>query len=149
MVIRSTILGFFLSLGLAVPAFANECSPVGKWRTFDDKTGEAKSIVTISEQSGKLYGQVTEILIVADKNAVCAKCEGDLKDKPVLGLTILSGLEPDGNRWDGGTILEPSTGKTYKASISVIDCGDRLEVRGYRGSRAFGRTQTWVREGDS
>ena len=34
----------------------------GKWKTIDDETGEAKSIVEIYKQNGKVYGKVVEIL---------------------------------------------------------------------------------------
>jgi uncharacterized protein (DUF2147 family) len=66
------------------------------------------------------------------------------KGKPVIGMTILTGLKPDGdNVYAGGTILDPANGKTYNAKVTVIEGGKKLEMR---GSVLFiGRTQTWVR----
>jgi len=45
--------------------------------------------------------------------------------------------------WDGGKILDPENGKEYRASLTPIEGGKRLEVRGFLGP--FWRTQTWVR----
>ncbi len=67
----------------------------GKWKTIDDETGKAKSIVEISENNGKLYGKVIEIL-TDKKDAKCDKCPGADKGKPIKGLTIIKGLKKDG-----------------------------------------------------
>ena len=45
-----------------VSAFAGEDSPVGTWKTFDDKTGRPRSIVRITEQDGELSGKVLQVL---------------------------------------------------------------------------------------
>ena len=37
-------------------------SVTGRWKTFDDETGAAKSIVEIYEKNDKIYGKVVEIL---------------------------------------------------------------------------------------
>ena len=46
---------------------------------------------------------------------------------------------------DGGMILDPAKGSTYKVRLKPIEGGKKLEVRGYIGSPMFGRTQTWIR----
>lgn len=116
----------------------------GKWKTFDDSTGDAKSIVEIVERDGKMYGKVVEILNPSAKGIKCKNCSGNDKDKPVLGLEIIKGLSKDGDSYSNGKILDPSNGKLYKCTIS-LDGNDKLKVRGYVGISAFGRTQTWVR----
>ncbi|MCW4468933.1 DUF2147 domain-containing protein [Flavobacterium sp. MFBS3-15] len=116
----------------------------GKWKTIDDETGEAKSIVEIYEQNGKIYGKVVEILNPAKKNAKCTKCKGADKDKPILGLVIIKGLEKDGDEWTDGDILDPNKGKLYSCTIE-LDGKDKLNVRGYMGISLLGRTQTWHR----
>ncbi len=63
---------------------------IGKWKTIDDETGEAKSIVEIYEKSGKIYGKVVDILRDSHKKDVCAKCEGTEKNKPILGMVIIN-----------------------------------------------------------
>ncbi len=42
--------------------YAQNQTVIGKWKTIDDETGKAKSIVEIYEKSGKIYGKVIEIL---------------------------------------------------------------------------------------
>lgn len=121
-------------------------SPVGTWRTIDDATGQAKSIVQISEHDGALQGKVIEVLL-SDQgpHPVCKKCKGDLRDQPIEGMTILSGLTPNGDSWSGGHILDPSNGKTYKCKLALKDDGQKLEVRGFVGMSLLGRSQVWER----
>ena len=138
-------LKFILLAGLFISILsANAQSVTGKWKTFDDETKEAKSIVEITERDGKIYGKVIEILNPAKKNIKCTNCSGNDKDKPVLGLEILKGLSKDGKEYSDGKILDPSNGKLYKCTVS-LDGNDKLKVRGYVGISAFGRTQNWVR----
>ncbi|WP_165020810.1 DUF2147 domain-containing protein [Dysgonomonas sp. ZJ279] len=122
----------------------NAQSVLGKWKTFDDATGDAKSIVEITEKDGKIYGKVVEILNPAKKDSKCVDCSDADKDKPVLGLVIIKGLKKDGEEYSGGKILDPTSGKLYKCNVS-LDGADKLKVRGYVGISAFGRTQTWTR----
>src|SRR5690606_16684499 len=86
---------------------------VGKWKTIDDVTGEAKSIVEIYRQNGKIYGKVIEIMDPTKQVATCRECPGDSKGKPIIGLVIINGLEKDGDEYNGGTVLDPSNGKVY------------------------------------
>jgi len=120
---------------------------VGRWKTIDDKTGEVKSIVEISEATGgTLTGKVVEIL-KSDKgpNPVCDGCSGDRKNKPIKGMTILWNLKSDGaNKWAGGTILDPANGKTYKSKLELQPGGKKLDVSGC--ITFICRAQTWVRE---
>nr|WP_322623846.1 DUF2147 domain-containing protein [uncultured Flavobacterium sp.] len=116
----------------------------GKWKTFDDETGEAKSIVHVYEEDGKLYGKVVEILNPAKKDKKCQNCKGADKDKPILGLVIIKGLKKDGESYTDGDILDPNKGKLYSCTIK-LDGKDKLNVRGYLGLSLLGRTQTWVR----
>jgi uncharacterized protein (DUF2147 family) len=117
---------------------------VGKWKTIDDETGKAKSIVEIYEKSGKIYGKVIEILDVAHKNNVCQDCAGEDKNKPILGLVIIKGLKKDGDEYTNGKILDPKNGKMYKCLIT-LDSKDKLKIRGFIGFSLFGRTQYWSR----
>lgn len=69
-----------------------------------------------------------------------------LRDRPLKGLTIMSGFTYDGDgRWVGGNIYDPNSGKTYKATIRQVNA-DKLKLRGYIGISLFGRTDTWTRD---
>jgi uncharacterized protein (DUF2147 family) len=148
---RKTLKYLILALPLATVSLLAQASdsPVGRWTTIDDSTGKPKSIVQIEQAgNGVLTGKVVEIL-QSDKgpNPVCDKCDGALKGKPIKGMTILWGLKPDGSAvWDGGSVLDPAKGKTYKAKITLTDGGKKLQMRGYIGIEALGRTQTWIRD---
>ena len=118
-------------------------SPVGTWRTVDDKSGQNKSTVEIYEEGGKVFGKIVSLTEPNDKQGrpkTCTACTGADKDKPIIGLVIIRDLAPSGNTYKGGTIMDPEDGKVYKAEIWVE--GDKLKVRGYIG--VFYKTQTWL-----
>ena len=143
---------FFISaifLWLPTGLFSQSLSPAGQWKTIDDETGKAKSIVEISVGSdGKLYGKIIKLFKEPheDQDPVCDKCSGNKKDKKIIGMQIMWELEKDSEtEWEDGHILDPKNGKTYGCEIEVIDSGARLKVRGYLGFSLLGRTQTWIR----
>ncbi|WP_263079309.1 DUF2147 domain-containing protein [Endozoicomonas sp. Mp262] len=133
------------SAALALPLSALASTPVGIWKTIDDATGEAKSLVTIREENGQLTGAVTKILNEAKRDAVCEKCDDARKGQKVEGMTILWGMEKDGDKYDDGKILDPESGKIYSANMKLLDKGEKLEVRGYIGFSLIGRSQVWER----
>ncbi len=123
-----------------------QMSPVGLWRSVDDKTGESKAEIRISESGGALQGRIEKTLRKdAKPDAACEECTDDRKGKPMAGLEIIrGGKKAEGKDvWEGGKILDPENGKEYRASFTPIDGGKKLEVRGYLGP--FWRTQTWNR----
>lgn len=133
------ILGFIFSLQLCTAQ-----TVVGKWKTIDDETGEAKSIVEIYQQNGKIYGKVVNIINPEKRDGLCEKCKGDRKNKPVLGMQIIDGLTKDDDEYSDGKILDPEKGKEYKCKIWLDeDDRNKLYVRGYIAF--FYRTQNWYR----
>ena len=121
-------------------------SPVGLWKTIDEATKQPKALIRISDQGGSLVGKIEKILVPNGADAVCDQCTDQRKDKPIQGMTILSGLKKDGQEWTGGEILDPNNGKVYKAMAKLADGGRKLEVRGFVGVPTLGRTQSWLRE---
>jgi uncharacterized protein (DUF2147 family) len=144
---RSAALAAALLLACSVGAVhaASGPSPVGTWRTFDDLDGKESGAVEITEEGGQLYGKITRINDPSKVNALCVACTDDRKDKPVLGMQVIRGLKPDGDHWDGGEIVDPKTGKVYRAKLHLEDGGQKLVVRGFIGIALFGRSQTWLR----
>jgi uncharacterized protein (DUF2147 family) len=120
----------------------------GKWKTIDDETGKAKSIVEIYEENGSYSGKIVKLFREPneEQNPNCDKCTGDKKDKPITGMQILSGLKKDGDKWSGGDILDPKNGKTYSCKAELAENGAKLKLRGFIGFSLLGRTQTWIRE---
>lgn len=116
----------------------------GKWKTIDDESGEAKSVIEIYEKSGKIYGKVIEIFDAKHRNDRCNDCPGEDTNKPILGLTVLKGLSKDGDEYNSGKIIDPKSGKVYKCFVT-LESKDKLKVRGYIGFALLGRTQYWYR----
>ena len=130
-------------------ALAHADSPAGLWRTIDDKTGKERSFIRVTESNGVFDGKVEKLLNRQpddDPDGLCRKCEGERKDQPIVGMTILWGLKKDGDQFAGGEILDPKNGKIYRAKMKLVDGGRKLEVRGFIGVSLLGRSQTWLRE---
>ena len=137
-----------LVLAVAVLAAQAQTSPVGLWKTVDDDTGKEESLVRFSASGGVYTGKIEKLLDPAKQDAKCDPCSDERKDQPVLGMTIVRNVKQnagDAALWDGGEILDPNNGKTYKVRIKPVDGGQKLEVRGYIGAPLLGRTQTWLR----
>lgn len=139
-----------LALGLALAAgsaLANN-TPVGVWKTIDDKTKTERAQIRITESGGVLSGRIERLLAPdANHDAVCDKCTDDRKGQPMVGLEIVRGVSKTDGRdlWEGGTILDAAEGKIYRVRMTPIEGGARMEVRGFVGTPMLGRTQTWIR----
>ena len=130
----------------ATATLATELTPVGTWRSIDDKTKQPKSEVVIYSKEGALFGKVTKLLRKeANQGVTCTQCSDDRKDKPVIGMEIIRGAKKAEGKdvWEGGRILDPEKGKDYSLRLTPVDGGQKLEVRGSIGP--FWRTQVWQR----
>lgn len=144
MLLKTTITASLLALAGLAQA---QMTPVGLWKTIDDDSKKEKSLVRISESNGVFSGRIEKLLDPAsDPKGVCDKCTDDRKDKPIVGLEILRGIKPgesDKTVFEGGTIVDPNNGKSYRARLKPVNGGAQLEMRGYIGP--FFRTQVWQR----
>jgi uncharacterized protein (DUF2147 family) len=145
-----SILSLFFIGPLPAEAPGGNLTPVGYWKTIDDKTGEVKSIVKIwIAEDGILKGRVEKVFPKEgeDPNPICDKCKGDRKDQPVLGMEFLWGFKGFGAVWKNGEVLDPENGKIYSCQLEVIENGKKLKVFGYiRIIFKIGRSQIWIRE---
>lgn len=116
----------------------------GKWNSFDEETNKIESIIEVYKKDGKAFAKIISIIDPDKQSATCINCKGNRKDKPILGMNILTGLKEDGNEWSGGKILDPKNGKEYKCYIKLID-NNTLKLRGYIGFSLLGRTAIWKR----
>ena len=160
--LRGTGLVIFLGMaGAAPPAPAGapahpkvnptvKPTAVGRWQTIDDKTGKPRAIVRIY-QSGNTYQADIEQVFYAPgekKSGLCEQCPEPQRGKPMLGLTILWALRPDGSGrgYTDGRILDPANATVYKCKMWLDESGKVLDVRGFVGlTGALGRTQRWHR----
>jgi uncharacterized protein (DUF2147 family) len=120
-------------------------TPVGLWRSVDDKTGQARAEIRIRASSAGVLSGVIEKSIIPSPEPICTECSDDRKGKPKLGLDIIRGAQKAEGKdvWEDGKILDPDNGRNYTLRLTPIEGGSKLEVRGSFGP--FGRTQVWSR----
>ena len=118
------------------------------WKTIDDATKKEKSLVRITDNGGVLAARSrscsTRRQAGRGVRQVHRRAQGQADRRPDHHQR----REEERQRsdiWDGGHILDPNDGKTYKVRLTPIDGGKKLEVRGYIGMPMLGRTQTWIR----
>ena len=125
----------------------------GYWQQIDDKTGEAKAIIHIKKEANQTYsGKIVKITprpgYTPKKN--CQNCPGPFHDQAILGMQILKDLSARNPQYhydyDHGQIIDPLSGKIYRAAIKLNDTGNRLTVKAYLNSVHLGRSQTWIRQ---
>ena len=132
----------FLILSLTNVSAQN--SPIGIWKSVDDKTGEAKSHLEIYEEKGKLFGKIVKLLRKGP-DTICEKCPGAKKNKKLVGMVIIEDLVKKNDYWKNGSILDPESGKEYNCSIWFEEGNtDELKVRGKHWTGLY-RTQTWYK----
>ena len=147
------LLGACVLLGVASISYCAsgpslDTTPLGRWKTVDDKTGKPRSIVRIYEQNGEFFGRVEQSLNPERAGRRCDKCTDERKDQLIVGMVIIRNLKKDRDEYAGGDILDPDNGKIYRCKLKVKEHGSVLSVRGYLGASLFGRSQTWSREPD-
>lgn len=131
--------------GLLSSQAQTEYSIVGKWRTVD-ADGKGKAIVEIKENRGIYTGTIFRVLDSQKKNEKCEQCPGLDSTKNYEGLTIVKSMtKKERNKYSGGTILDPETGKEYQCSFKLVGYS-KLEVTGVESILLLGKTQTWSKE---
>jgi uncharacterized protein (DUF2147 family) len=135
-----------LSTPAASQATISAPTATGVWQQVDDD-GKVGAWVTIVEKQGGYVGRLSRLFLDPgdDPNPICKECPGDKQNQPLLGLVFIEQMKQSGLDYDGGTILDPETGKVYSASMHLSPDGTKLTVRGYIGLSIFGRSQTWNR----
>ena len=108
----------------------------GRWIT-EDKKAE----VTIRQCGAIVCGRVTQILVPTPKGPPVDEYNPDpkLRDRPILGLSILNEFRDRGTNWVG-TIYSPEEGATYRSLLRRNPDGT-LNVRGCIFFLC--RSQTW------
>jgi len=154
--VRAAALAALVALcGFAIPAGAQslgsaaveaaEKAIAGEWRMVNAHTGALQSIVRVDVRAGIAEARIVELAPDA-RETRCQRCSGALQGQPLVGLAIVSDLRHEGGSWSGGKILDPETGRVYDCRARLSADGKVLEVRGYLGLPAFGRTLRWERE---
>ena len=147
--IRSTLATLLALSSLSALA---QMTPVGLWQTISDVDGKPAAEVRVIETGGVITAVVEKALrqsgaLKQSGEPNCDKCPDDRKGKPKVGLQIIRELKKTEGKdvWEGGNIIDPDSGTIYKAKLTPIDGGKKLEVRAFVGVALLGRTQTWLR----
>jgi uncharacterized protein (DUF2147 family) len=138
---------FFVFFSSFTCLSAADPSPVGLWRTIDDKTQKTRGLVRVYEHEGAIFGKIEQSFDPKEANDICDKCGGDRHNKPVIGMVFLRNMKKrTATEYTGGDILDPDSGRIYRCKIDIEDGGKKLVVRGFLGISIAGRSQTWLRQ---
>lgn len=117
----------------------------GIWESKNPNTNKVDSYVEIYQKDGIAYAKIIEVTDKNEQNARCSLCEGPRKNRPILGMNILTGLKKNGEEWSRGFVLDPRNGKEYNCYIKLVN-KNKLKIRGYIGISLFGRNIYWSRK---
>ena len=104
----------------------------------ENKTGK----VEVTKQNGKYIGTLVWTSIAGAKDE--KNPDASLRKRTLKGVVILKDMTYDNGIWKNGTIYDPESGNTYKATIKLKSDGN-LTLRGYIGVPALGRNSVWTR----
>ncbi|OTG97531.1 signal peptidase [Acinetobacter sp. ANC 4654] len=128
-------------------AFAEDIT--GTWKNIDDKTGSSKAVLEIRQETNGTY--TAKVIKITPRpgytpKEICVKCPAPYTNKPILGMDVLTGLKyAEGLNFSGGKIIDPLSGNIYSMKAKLSANGKRLNLRGYVGISALGRSQTWIK----
>ncbi|MCY1161518.1 hypothetical protein D9M71_11380 [compost metagenome] len=128
-------------------AFAQDIT--GTWKNIDDKTGSSKAILEIRQEANGTF--TAKVVKVTPRpgytpKETCINCPAPYTNKPILGMDVLTGLKyVEGLNFSGGKIIDPLSGNIYSMKAKLSPNGKRLNLRGYVGISALGRSQTWIK----
>lgn len=139
---KTFLLAFALST-VSVPAFASS-TVHGLWLT-EAGTGTVR---VADCGSGPMEGTPCGVVATADipdgePTTDVNNSDPDLRDVPIIGLTMLDGFEQSGSKWKKGRIYNPEDGKSYKSSIQLDEDPNVLKVKGCIAFLC--QTQRWTR----
>ena len=125
---------------------ADPQSPIGLWKTVDDKTGVPRAMVRIFVQDGKYFGRIEQSFKPGAETRVCSACTDERKNQPIIGLLIIRNVTLQDGEYGGGDILDPDNGSVYHCKFHLEHDGTVLVVRGFIGISLLGRSQTWQQQ---
>lgn len=132
-------------LALTCVAGATDLSvPDGLWQPLDS-AGHPLGLIRIYQDHGFYFGRIEPASPQDHNTARCVHCTDERKDQPVLGLVIIRNMRLEGDKYVGGDVLDPDTGRIYNCKFHLIDGGHRMIMRGYFGISLLGRSLTWRR----
>ncbi len=144
-IILSTLFSFILFTVSYAQSSDEADRLLGVW---EPSHGKAK--VKIDKIGDKYYGKIVWLKIPIDPETGNPKIDKNnpdekLRSTPLRGYRILKDFSyTDKGEWTEGTIYDPENGNTYSSTIKMTD-ENTLDIRGYIGISALGRTDVWKR----
>ena len=117
---------------------------IGLWEPSNGKVR-----IKIEKIANKYYGKIVWLREPNDPKTDQPKLDKNNSDEsmrsvPLKGYRMLKDFVFADGEWSGGTIYDPENGSTYSCAIKAKD-GNTLDIRGYVGVKALGRTDVWKR----
>ena len=122
--IRTTLLAAALLAPL--PSAAAAPSVAGAWLTDD-----GKAVVEIAPCGDRMCGRIARVLATGANvpRTDVNNPEASRRNRPLVGLQILSGFKAGAGQWEGGRAYDPKSGKSYDARLRLNTDGS-LRVTG-------------------
>ncbi len=132
----------FCALNLSAQDGADKI--IGIW---EPSNGKAR--VKVEKIGSKYFGKIVWLREPNDPETNAPKVDKNnpdesLRSTPLKGYRMLKDFVFKGDEWADGTIYDPENGSTYSCSIKMKN-DNTLEIRGYIGVKALGRTDVWKR----
>jgi uncharacterized protein (DUF2147 family) len=121
-------------------AAAQHDTALGRWHTSGNK-----AVVEIAPCGNRLCGTIISAAPLPATGAPPKDSRNPdpaLRNRSMIGVKILNGFARDGRNWTGGTIYNPTNGKTYRSQLMLAP-GGQLKVSGCVA--IFCQTQIWRR----
>ena len=105
-----------LFLLAAAPAAAAPPDVTGLWLTDD-----GKGVVEVAPCGRNMCGKIVRVL---DRRPGIPTTDVENPDparrnRPIVGLQVLSGFKPGTNQWEGGQAYDPKKGSSYRSSMRL------------------------------
>ena len=102
---------------------------------------EKDAYIEIYRQGDRYFGRISWLREGSEKPGAGEK---KMHEKPTVGLVIVRDFAFNGENWTGGTLYDPTNGKSYRGMLSLGAEG-LLRVRGFIGNPILGKTTIWRR----
>ena len=126
------------------PALAAPLDVVGTWRA-ESRYGNILGHVRIADcGNGTPCGVLTWFDPTRTRERKDARNpDHTLRDRPLVGTTLITGFERQGQEWRRGRLYNPEDGKTFACTLQLDPGRNHLRVTGCLGP--FCPTRIWTR----
>ncbi len=143
---KTLLLPFLLLLSLSLSGQSSDGDKlIGVW-----EPSHGKARVKVEKIGNKYFGKIVWLREPQDPETGEPKMDRNNPDEamrstPLRGYRLLKDFVYNGNgEWTEGTIYDPENGTLYSCVITLTD-ENTMDIRGYIGVKALGRTDVWKR----